>query len=191
MKIIALSGLAQTGKTTAAEYLHAKHKFGLLTLAEPIKELASILLGEEYSWVEENKNVVHPSMEEVAPGKNITVRKILQTLGTEWGRNLLHPDIWINYVLKDLPWYEEHEWPGVVITDCRFDNEAIAVRKAGGIVCHIRRANAPSIGRHISEAGIDPDGSDYIYRNDSTLDGLYKNMDMMVSMYDKLVKMRR
>ena len=191
MKIIAMAGLAQTGKSTASNYLVNQHGFAPLTLAGTIKYLIATMLGEDVEWIEDNKTSIHPVIEEIAPGANITVRKLLQTLGTEWGRNQLHPDIWINDVLRDIPWFKEQEYPGVVITDLRFENEATAVRKAGGVICHILRPDAIELAAHPSESGIAIHGSDYIIHNELNLRYLQDMTDRMLKLYPKLTGMRR
>ena len=61
----------------------------------------------------------------------------------------------------------------VVITDCRFENEAAMVRSLGGIVVEIRRPFAISNG-HISDAGVE---ADYIIMNDGTISNLYYEAD--------------
>ncbi len=78
----------------------------------------------------------------------ITVRYILQQLGTEWGRTV-EPDVWLNrlkyvvqYLSKHKSAYSKTEGVyltnealrGVVITDCRFENEIKAVHELGGKV---------------------------------------------------------
>lgn len=182
MKLIAMAGLAQTGKSTAATYMQEKYGFAALALAYPIKKLIATLLDEDINWIDQNKPLVPSQIEELAPGENITIRYLLQTLGTEWGRERIHPHIWINYLLRDLPWYKEQGYPGVVITDCRFNNEAEAFRKAGGLICHIRRPNTKLIG-HISEAGVTPCEGDFVIYNNGTKQHIYDAIDDMLLGY--------
>ena len=85
----------------------------------------------------------------------MTVRKLIQLLGTECGRNIIHPNIWVNalfadynvdsYVtkqdIKDFDLEEEKynlrsSW---IITDVRFENEAQAIKDRGGIVIRVNR----------------------------------------------------
>ncbi len=61
----------------------------------------------------------------------------MQTLGTEWGRNLIASDLWIRawqHALANVP-----AGVPVVVDDCRFPNEADAVVAAGGICVRIER----------------------------------------------------
>jgi hypothetical protein len=67
-----------------------------------------------------------------------TPRHAMQTLGTEWGRNLIVPDLWVRawtYKVQTLL----SQGVSVVCDDCRFDNEVQAVQNLGGVVCHISR----------------------------------------------------
>lgn len=65
-----------------------------------------------------------------------TPREAMQSLGTEWGRELIHPDIWVtawsNYVFKIGAGY-------VVVDDVRFLNEINAVRNRNGIIVRVER----------------------------------------------------
>lgn len=80
----------------------------------------------------------------------LTPRKLLQLLGTECGRQIIHPNIWINALmgkykpigkvpdsglLADLSDY----YPNWIITDMRFPNELKAVKDKGGVVIRINR----------------------------------------------------
>lgn len=82
--------------------------------------------------------------EEVTVYKTITPRLLLQLLGTEAGRNIIHPNIWCNALMKDyrdkvdfdksLP--PNKNW---LITDVRFPNEAKAIKDKGGITIRVNR----------------------------------------------------
>ena len=94
----------------------------------------------------------------------LTPRKLMQLLGTEAGRQIIHPNIWVNALFAD---YEpDSKW---IITDVRFPNEAKAIKEKGGIMIRINRPNF--IGKdfdHLSETALDDyDGFDYVIENDS------------------------
>lgn len=64
----------------------------------------------------------------------LTPRSLLQLLGTEAGRNIIHPDIWVNSLFSE---YKPNcNW---IITDNRFPNETKSVKKEGGITIKIER----------------------------------------------------
>ena len=84
-----------------------------------------------------------------------TPRYVMQTLGTDWARNLSSPDMWSEYVRRQILILPSD----VVITDVRFDNEARMVKEEGGVVWEIVRRNNPYTAvsgvYHEAEKGID------------------------------------
>lgn len=68
---------------------------------------------------------------------------------------------------------------GLVIPDCRFDNEAEIVRDAKGIVAHVCREipeDIKVVAGHASEMGVAPTHLDYILRNEGTLGELSQHV---------------
>jgi len=54
---------------------------------------------------------------------------------------------------------------GVVLDDCRFDNEAAMIHGLGGVVIRIERPGCTRMG-HLSENAISPDSFDTVLYND-------------------------
>lgn len=154
--------------------------------AGKLKEVASALTGiPVYKFEDQEfKKTTLPSgwdyPVEVAPGEihmaPMTVRDLLQKLGTEAMRNGLHPDTWVNALMSEfIPYstrgsdYEEvaSKW---IITDTRFPNEADAIKKRGGIVLRIDRD--VESGSHPSETALDNYQFDYIIDNNADLETL-------------------
>lgn len=73
-------------------------------------------------------NYYHYRMEELTP------RMLLQIVGTDAGRNLIHPNIWVNALMKD--YTPDQIW---IITDVRFPNEATSIRNFEGILLKMDR----------------------------------------------------
>jgi hypothetical protein len=87
----------------------------------------------------------------------ITPRLLLQLLGTECGRDILHPNIWVNALMSEYKivgylWKGDdkiHEeklsvlsksiYPNWIITDMRFPNELKAVKDKSGISIRVNR----------------------------------------------------
>ena len=61
-----------------------------------------------------------------------TRRAFLEKLGTEFGRDMIHPNLWTLLTL------ERGTLLPRILVDCRFDSEAEAVREIGGLVIHLR-----------------------------------------------------
>tara|TARA_R110000796_G_scaffold1673_2_gene6922 strand:+ start:2736 stop:3626 length:891 start_codon:yes stop_codon:yes gene_type:complete len=84
----------------------------------------------------------------------MTPRKMLQLLGTEAGRQIIHPNIWVNTLFakykdnghymkdthptQDNGWWES-DWPNWIITDVRFPNEVSMIKRKGGKVIKVTR----------------------------------------------------
>jgi len=117
---------------------------------------------------------------------NYTVREFLQKLGTEAVRDNIHPNTWVNAlfvdykpqkVCKPMKYRDQlvdchDEIPNWIITDCRFPNEADAVKKHGGVVIRITRPGENKGDLHPSETSLDNYQFDYVIENDGSLDQL-------------------
>jgi hypothetical protein len=82
-----------------------------------------------------------------------TPRVAMQTLGTDWGRNMVGPDLWVNATMLRVD-ADLARGLVVVIDDLRFDNEALAIRKRGGLVVQLERPGVSYTGEHASEVGV-------------------------------------
>ncbi len=142
--IVAFTGLAGSGKSTAAAHLVHCHGFQRVRFAGPLKAmLAALGLTSEQIDGSEKETPC-----DLLGGK--TPRYAMQTIGTEWGRDLIASDLWIRAwkaAVAKVP-----AGVPVVVDDCRFPNEAEAVRAAGGVIVRIDRpgAGAGAAG-HVSE----------------------------------------
>jgi hypothetical protein len=159
--IIGFCGLAGSGKTTLAEHLVRHHDFIRVPFAGPLKAMAAAfgLTSAEMSGALKEEPC------EALCGK--TPRQFMQLLGTEFGRELLGQDLWVNAWRRSVARYlEEALIDGVplriVCDDVRFANEAKAIRGLGGRIVLLSREGAGSIsgGSHPSEAlEFEPDKS--------------------------------
>lgn len=146
--IIGLSGLAGSGKSFAANHLIKNHGFTLVKFASPLKNMLRAIGMTESEIEGEDKE--RPA--EWLCGKS--PRHAMQTLGTEWGRDCIGENFWV-----DLWKRRVQEFDRVVCDDVRFANEAAALRDMGGFVLRIDRQSLFEIGGdHPSEAlAFDPD----------------------------------
>lgn len=172
--MIGLTGLARSGKDTVAERLVQQHRFVQHSFADPIRKFVANILG----W----------SLEELQSGKDEpiqwlndqTPRHLMQTVGTEWGRQMIHPHLWVESCLRRASWARKVEGRPVVISDVRFDNEAEAIRAAGGQVWLLIRAKAGISGSHVSEAGVRADLIDGVVPNNASIEMLHAVVDARV-----------
>jgi cytidylate kinase len=187
MLIIGLTGPAGSGKSTIAKFLVNHENFCELSFAAPLYDMVAAMLAmsrENLVGMLENRDVKDQPMKQLC---DRSPRHVLQTLGTEWGRNLIHPDIWVHAVRNRLAWIEEtlsHEFVGVVISDVRFPNEAEFVRNHGSLV-HVRNDGSPHVAKinvreHISESGIAPEYGEFVIANTQTVDFLHQQVTQAV-----------
>lgn len=135
-KVVGLCGDIGSGKSTAVEYMAARHGYQVRRFATRLKELVLALyapLGMEPRHVfgtQADKSEPLPCILDAA-GAPLTGRRILEHVGTE-GFRAICPDTWVNLAL-----FKETGDVPTVFEDCRFSNEFQAIRKAGGVVWEV------------------------------------------------------
>ena len=174
--IIGLSGKKQSGKSTVTNFL-TRRGFMEVSWAAPLKKKIGMeLLGlthEQVYGTEEDKEAVDDFW-----GRS--PRELLQIIGTECFRNLVHPDFWVKLGVKEIR-AQTFLKRNVVVSDCRFPNEIEAVKKLGGSSVRIIREGQSSTDRHPSETALDRYDFDYIITAKSgDLDGLKMRMDQIL-----------
>jgi Deoxynucleotide monophosphate kinase len=179
--LIGLAGRAGSGKTTVANYLSGRHGFLAYAFASPIKQALSAMCRLTDEQLEGE------AKEETIDWLGRSPRFLMQTLGTEWGRALVHRDIWLLLAERHLAGARER-WAGyrrgkpfsMVLSDVRFENEAAWIRERGGIVAHVVRDSGRRSG-HASEAGVELIDGDWRIDNSGSLPQLYELVDHMVA----------
>lgn len=173
--LIGLAGRKQCGKTTAAEYLRLAHDFNHDSFAGPIRDFTAAILGISLSELEDTKE------QPVKWLVGITPRMMMQDIGTMWGRQTVHPDLWVLSLVQRIAPLVNARLP-VVVSDVRFPNEADAIHALGGYVVRIdRMGQAPSGDTHASEVGIPDSKIDYeIVNNGESPQHYYAEIDGLV-----------
>jgi hypothetical protein len=161
-RLIGITGAAGSGKDSLADLLVYDRGATKYSFARPIKEALNAMFG----WTMEQWDD-RVWKEAVLPWLGKSPRVLAQTLGTEWGRELIHPEMW---VLLGAQRFREHAGTGpFVIPDMRFDNEAQMVRQLGGVVIKVHRPGVAAIAAHKSEAGVSSSLIDWNAMNDRSL----------------------
>lgn len=111
----------------------------------------------------------------------LTVREILQLEGTEATRYVYGNNFWVKHVEQKLSEMKKSGIGKVVISDVRFDNEADAVRLAGGKVIKLIRPAAALVPNHASEAGVTHYLVDTIINNDGSIQLLEDELQSWMS----------
>jgi hypothetical protein len=173
-RIIGIAGGMGSGKDTFGKMLqkHLDKDYEIVKFGYAVKQIASIILNvpverfedEDFkkAWLgEEWENHVLPFEEPY------TVRILLQRIGTEAGRYMLHPDIWVNNLFNK---FANHSY--WIITDLRFPNEFEAIKKRGGYTIKIVRGVGYDDSQHISERALDNHNFDLVVHNIGDLEML-------------------
>lgn len=175
-KLIGLySSAAQSGKSTVANYLMSRDGYDVVPFAQTLKEMAMpMLVAMGYSTYQahhlltENKEFVLPI--------GVSVRHLLRTLGTECGRQCIHPEVWL-YCWRERLKYSSH----VIVDDVRFPNEADLVKELGGTLVRIVRPGIQADTTHSSEGSLDNyEGFDCTLVNNGDLQQLYSLIDQTI-----------
>jgi hypothetical protein len=144
--IVGLAGFIGAGKGAVADLLVDRHDFFKESFANSVKDAVSVIFGwnrallegdtpESRAWREQDDEFWSKKL-----GKPFSPRLALQLMGTEAGRDVFHPDLWVHTVLRRC---ENAPWNNYVIADVRFPNEIKAIREAGGIVIRVKRGDEP------------------------------------------------
>lgn len=112
-------------------------------------------------------------IEYVIGEQRMTVRQLLQELGTEAMRKSLHENVWVNALMADYrPIKLSQDNPSYwLVTDTRFPNEAEAITERGGVLLRIERPGS-STGDHASETALDDYPFEHVIVNDGDLNDL-------------------
>ena len=156
-RLLALTGPAGCGKTTLAGAL--EHVGWVrLSFAEPIRAMIrAFLTAAGHTEAEAVAAVSTAEGKASRPPclRGRSVREALQSLGTEWGRAYVSPEVW-TALLIDRASSLLAAGKSVVVDDLRFPIEAEAVRHVGGVVVRLDRPGADLglAGAHASEIAL-------------------------------------
>jgi hypothetical protein len=144
--IVGLVGFIGAGKGTVADLLVERHNFFKESYANSLKDACSIIFGWNREMLEGNTPESRAWREQPDQwwseklGREFSPRLALQLMGTEAGRDVFHPDLWVHTVMRRC---EQAPWNNYVIADVRFPNEINAIKNSGGFVIRVRRGDDP------------------------------------------------
>jgi hypothetical protein len=144
--IVGLVGQIGSGKGTIADILVDRHGFFKESFANSVKDSCAAVFGwnramlegdtlESRAWREQSDAWWSEKL-----GREFSPRLALQLMGTEAGRDVFHPDLWVHTVMRRC---EQAPYNNYVIADVRFPNEINAIVKSGGKVIRVRRGEDP------------------------------------------------
>jgi hypothetical protein len=211
-KVVGFCGFISAGKDTAADYLCNYHGFRRDSFANSLKDAVSCVFGWDRILLEGRTKEAREWREQPDTwwsnrlGRIITPRWILQYWGTEVCRHGFHDDIWIASLENKM----RKTTDNIVISDVRFPNEIVAIHNTGGIVVRIKRGADPEwydaavsynrgpdsnitwalsrsklekFGVHASETSWVGGSIDHVVENNSTVDQLFSQLEMIIKNY--------
>lgn len=149
--IIGLSGRAGSGKDTIADFMCDELRGAKMSFATPIKAGLKAMFGLTDAHL-------YGDLKEI-PIRHLgykSPRFLMQTLGTEWGRDTVSKSLWVDLAINNARnrLTERPRVNAVVFADVRFDDEAVAIRRSGGFVINVVRPDQVEVEDHSSEEGI-------------------------------------
>ena len=208
--IIGLSGYAKSGKDEVAKIIQELQTgWQVKKFSGVLKKVASLLtgipqdkfedqefkqsyLGSEWSTPTMTPLNTIPVFESVQFMQMMSVREFLQKLGTDAIRDGLHPNAWVNAAMVGYHTEEKESRYGEyfkivsgpcnwIFTDCRFPNEAQAIKDRGGVIIRIDRPGVGPVNDHPSETALDDWDFDYKILNASDLESLKQTVSVILN----------
>lgn len=193
--ILGIVGFIGSGKGTVGDLLVEKG-FHKDSFAAPLKDACSIIFGWPRELLEGDTELSRKWREEPDAfwsekfGKSFSPRLALQLMGTEAGRNVFHPDIWVVSLLN------RAKGRDIVVTDVRFKNEVAHIQDNGGLIIRVKRGpeplwfedfarhnqspeiySRPDVDIHVSETDWIGCYWDYLIENNGTIEDLGRKID--------------
>ena len=172
------SEIPQQGKTCVANYLRDRYNYRIISFATPLKRMTAQFLDSMGYSSKEIAECMTTNKSERLPGIGVDTRHLMRTLGTEWGRNCIHPGVWI------MAWQTQVKQTldagfNVVTDDIRFQNEYHALRgwHEKTEFWRVARPGTNQIHEHASEGFAENNPHvrfDFTINNDSDLMSLYE-----------------
>lgn len=168
----------RSGKSTFALMLQAQQPdAAVMRFADPMLDVVRPLVGAfvpggesqvDRVWYSDAKDTYR------VPKLNVTMRHMMQTIGTEWGRMLIHPDIWVMLAMERAERALRGGKSFVIFDDMRFENEYHAIRRKPGsvLVKVVRPDHDNKCGDHVSEGRLDRMEFDHTVINNGTVEDL-------------------
>ena len=190
--IIGMGGRKESGKDTVADFLVEEHGYTKHEMSSVLHDIFMVM----DPWVSVREDEAEIS-EFIRPGfmrystlcatvgyveakRFREVRRLLQALGTDVGRNMISEDVWVDVMRHKITNTEGN----VVFTGVRYPNERALLRELGGTAVWVNRPGLPEGDTHTSETSLGQEDFDMVLDNTADLahlrkvaDGLHRNLD--------------
>lgn len=176
--IVGISGFAGSGKDTAAEVLIREYGFTRVAFADALREMAYAI--DPYVRTDTFSPGLYPFIRlsklidsvgwDDAKNNQQDVRRLLQRLGTEAGREILGENIWVKTALDNA------DANDIVVTDVRFPNELQGIYERRGFALRIERPGVGPRNDHASETSLTDARFSRTIINDGTIEELHQKV---------------
>ncbi len=164
------SSVPGCGKTEVTNFLANNHGYRPVKFAGPLKSMIQSMLSD--IGIDDPLRYTDGSLKEtVIPFLGVSCRHMMQTLGTDWGRALIKPTVWVDVTSAKIMRLLDDGWK-VIVDDMRFPNEYQAIRDLGGSCVRITRPGRTAPNGHPSEGLLDGFDFDMTLVNDGSLQDL-------------------
>ena len=173
-RLVGFCGFKGVGKTLAAKaladegYTDVQFSGGLKAMLRAFLEYNGVENPEMYTddWYKNHRSRYFCDKE---------FRHAMQTLGTEWGRNQIGTDFWINAWTRRIQMFDK-----ITVSDVRFPDEVDAIRSKGGIIIRVFRPSFVNVDNHESEANMMKLTADYEVVNHINVEPFQKKIRKIV-----------
>lgn len=155
-KIIAIySPAPQAGKSTLAGFLE-ESGYRRTPFAEPLKRIVGSLLHSTGCAAEEAHERLYGALKEdpVEAFNNLSTRDVMQLFGTEFGRDMINPDLWVLIMRQRIHNAREYGI-NLVIDDLRFPNEYSMLKSEGAMLVKIAGPRMLKPSEHRSDGALE------------------------------------
>ena len=163
---IGLVGYSQSGKDTVADILVKNYGYTRVAFADKIREflygLNPMVACSPTGYLQDLVNLVGWDAAKQEP----QVRRLLQDLGNS-ARKTIDENVWVTLALGNIDVNKR-----VVITDVRFENEAMMIKLMGGQLWRVKRVGVGPVNDHVSESELEGYKVDQIFVNNGTIEDL-------------------
>lgn len=188
MTLIGIGGRLAAGKDAVADYLDAERGYVKMGMSDALLEAALVLdpwIGDRGGWSDVNDRVWNGNstrlrtiveLEGYTEAKRRSeVRRFLQVLGTEVGRQMIGENVWVDMMERRLRGTVEP----VVVTGIRYPNELEMIQRLGGRTWWVSRPELQpgDSSKHASENGVSLADFQTHIKNDGSLEDLYRTVE--------------
>lgn len=170
-QFIGLHGFPGAGKDAVAKIL-ADYGYTRVAFADKLREALYVLnpvvlFGTDGQDIRV-KDIVDTIGWDEAKRAYPEIRRMLQVIGTEVGREMIDQNVWVDAAFKGLDKDKKY-----VFTDLRFENEHHAIDSRLGMLVKIERPGVGAVNDHKSEKPLPDKWFDVRLINDGTLEDLH------------------